>query len=57
MTTIKSKSTSTRNPIKTFKLNNNTYFPFHFFNHKNNYNFDPTSLLTINNESYYLKLK
>ncbi len=50
MNSIKSKTTSIKNPIK-------TYYPFHFFNHKNNYKFDPNSLLTINNQSYYLELK
>ena len=57
MNSIKSKITSIKNPIKTFKLNNKTYYPFHYFNHKNNYKFDPNSLLIINNQSYYLESK
>ena len=41
---------------KTYNFNGKTYYPFYYFNHNNNYSFDPQTLLKINDQSYYQKL-
>jgi hypothetical protein len=57
MKKIKKKVKGVLNPLKTIKINGQTYYPFWYFNHEKKYRFNSSSKIVYDGVSYYLKYK